>query len=90
MKIYNNVQSTVRPQPFQVNPYKIILTQDIEEREIQNEMSEETTIMFFYTQIEYDKDEYIEELKKQNEELNSEITDLQLALCEIYESGGST
>lgn len=89
MKIYNNVQSTVRPQPFQVNPYKIILAQDIEEREIQNEMSEETTIMFFYTQIEYDKDEYIEELKKQNEELNSEITDLQLALCEIYESGGS-
>ncbi len=35
-------------------------------------------------------DEYIEELKKQNEELSSEITDMQLALCEIYESGDLT
>lgn len=90
MKIYNNVQSTVRPQSFQINPYKVILTQDVEEREIQNEIDEETTLMFFYTQIEYDKDEYIEELKKQNEELNSEITDMQLALCEIYEAGDLT
>lgn len=87
MKIYHNVQSTVRPQPFQINPYKVIITKDVEEKEIQNEMDEKTTTMFFYTLIEYNKDEYIVELKNKNDNLESEITDMQLAICEIYETG---
>ena len=46
----------------------------------------EVTDLFRYHEIQYDKDEYIEILAKQNEELNSGLTDTQLALCELYEA----
>ncbi|NDO19441.1 hypothetical protein FMM68_07195 [Lachnospiraceae bacterium MD329] len=42
--------------------------------------------LFEYHEIQYDKDEYIELLAKQNAELTSGLTDTQLALCEIYEA----
>jgi len=35
---------------------------------------------------EYTPNEYIEILKQQNETLNTEILDTQMALCEIYET----
>ena len=46
----------------------------------------EVTDLFRYHEIQYDKDEYIEIIAKQNEELNSGLTDTQLALCELYEA----
>lgn len=46
---------------------------------------EETRIEYEYDVTEYTKDEYIEKLAKDNEELNTELTDAQLALCELYE-----
>lgn len=42
--------------------------------------------LFQYNEIQYDKDEYIELLAKQNSDLASGLTDTQLALCEIYET----
>ena len=42
--------------------------------------------LFQYHEVQYDKDEYIELMAKQNEELNSGLTDTQLALCELYEA----
>lgn len=44
--------------------------------------------MFSYTEVQYDKDEYIEMMAQQNENLNTNLIDTQLALCEIYESIG--
>ena len=46
---------------------------------------EETRIEYEYDVTEYTKDEYIEKIAKDNEELNTELTDAQLALCELYE-----
>ena len=46
----------------------------------------EVTDLYHYHEIQYDKDEYIEIIAKQNEELNSGLTDTQLALCELYEA----
>ena len=46
----------------------------------------EVTDLYQYHEIQYDKDEYIEIIAKQNEELNSGLTDTQLALCELYEA----
>ena len=43
--------------------------------------------LFQYHEVQYDKDEYIEILAKQNAELSDSLTDTQLALCEIYEAG---
>lgn len=44
--------------------------------------------LFSYNEIQYSKDEYIEIMVQQSEQLNSDITDTQLALCEIYETLG--
>jgi hypothetical protein len=38
-----------------------------------------------YNEIQYDKDEYIELLSKENEKISSQMTDTQLALVEVYE-----
>ena len=46
--------------------------------------------LFSYTEVQYGKDEYIELMAKQNEKLNSDLTDTQLALCELYEAVGGT
>lgn len=44
------------------------------------------TDLFQYNEIQYDKDEYIEILAKQNADFSSGLTNTQLALCELYES----
>lgn len=37
-------------------------------------------------QIIYSKDEYIEVITAQNSTLTAQVTDLQLALCDVYEA----
>ena len=44
--------------------------------------------LYSYTETQYKKDEYIELIVKQNEKLNADITDTQIALCEMYETLG--
>ena len=41
-----------------------------------------------YTEVQYEKDEYIKLMAEQNEQLSAELTDAQLALCEMYETFG--
>ena len=42
--------------------------------------------LYSYDEIQYDKDEYIEIIAKKNKQLESQVTDTELALVEIYES----
>lgn len=42
--------------------------------------------LFQFNEVQYDKDEYIEQLAKQNAELADGLTNTQLALCEVYET----
>lgn len=44
--------------------------------------------VFTYTEVQYGKDEYIKRMAEQNEQLSVELTDTQLALCEMYETLG--
>ena len=44
--------------------------------------------LFSYTEVQYGKDEYIELMAQQNEQLGNDLTDTQLALCELYETIG--
>ena len=41
--------------------------------------------LFSYDEVQYDKDEYLKIMIDKNEKLINDITDLQLALTEIYE-----
>lgn len=51
-----------------------------------DEKGNEVEDLFLYNEMQYDKDEYIELLAKQNTETARGLTDTQLALCEIYEA----
>lgn len=44
-----------------------------------------TRTEYSYHEVQYDKDEYILLMAQQNEKLEEQITDTQLALCEAYE-----
>lgn len=42
--------------------------------------------LYVYDEVQYTKDEYIKIISEKNETLESELTETQLALCDIYES----
>jgi hypothetical protein len=42
-------------------------------------------VLFQYHEIQYGKDEYIHLMVERSETLEKELTDTQIALCEIYE-----
>lgn len=44
--------------------------------------------MFSYTEVQYTIEEYLHMMVEKNEALSAELTDTQLALCEIYELSG--
>lgn len=41
--------------------------------------------LFQYHEVQYDKDEYIHLMSEKNASLEKQVTDTQLALCEVYE-----
>jgi hypothetical protein len=88
MKNYGKVKSTVKPESMVIDEYSVWVNENIEEIEVENEVvtedgktEKETHIEYQYDMMQYDKDEFIISQSKQ-------ITDTQVALCEIYESLG--
>lgn len=41
--------------------------------------------VYQYHEVQYDKDEYIKVMSEKNSELENQLTDTQLALCDVYE-----
>lgn len=41
--------------------------------------------VYQYHEVQYDKDEYIKVISEKNSELENQLTDTQLALCDVYE-----
>ena len=41
--------------------------------------------VYQYHEVQYDKDEYIKATSEKNSELENQLTDTQLALCDVYE-----
>lgn len=41
--------------------------------------------VYRYHEVQYDKDEYIKVMSEKNSELENQLTDTQLALCDVYE-----
>lgn len=42
--------------------------------------------LFRYYEVQYTKDEYIRLMAEKNEILEEQVTDLQMALCDVYET----
>ena len=86
MKDYGLQRSAVKPSEREFTETKVFVYTDIKEVV---ESSENGNInLFEFHMIEYDKDECIELLSDKNKSLESEITEIQLALCDVYERQG--
>jgi hypothetical protein len=78
MTDYGIVKSTVRPEEKVVDEYSVWVNTDIAE----------TAGGWEYHMVQYTKDEYIRLMDEKNAELESQLTDTQLALCDVYEMIG--
>ena len=75
---YGIVKSTVRPEAKVVDEYSVWVNTDIVE----------TADGWEYHMVQHTKDEYIKLMDEKNTELESQLTDTQLALCDVYEMIG--
>lgn len=83
MTIYKKVRSTVCPQVLVIDEKSVWENTNIKKVEVEHEGEKHTEYEF--DQKRYTKNEYIALLKEQNAELEAQLTDTQLALCEVYE-----
>jgi flagellar motility protein MotE (MotC chaperone) len=80
---YGKVRSTVKPDEVEIDEYSVWVNSDIKEIDVQ--LEDEIHTEYEFNQIRYTKDEYIKMIDERNTTLESQLTDTQLALCEIYE-----
>lgn len=76
------VKSAVKPDEKVIDDYSVWLATDI----ISDDDGERTE--FEYHLIQYTKDEYTKLIDEKNAELEEQLTDTQLALCDVYEMMG--
>ena len=88
MKEIKNVQgSTEQAQPLIVNKDTVYVHTNIEQAT--DEDGNVIDNLYVYDEVQYTKDEYIKLISDKNETLEKEVTETQLALCELYESLGA-
>ena len=83
---HGKVQSTIKPNEKAIDEYSVWVNKDIAEIIVADENGSHTE--YEYNQTQYSKDEYIQLMDEKNKTLESELTDTQIALCDIYEMFG--
>lgn len=85
MKDYGKVRSTAKPETVRVDEYSVWKHTDIR-RIVEKEGEENEFIGWEYHMVQFDKNEFIKLQIFENEELSEQITNTQLALCELCEN----
>lgn len=81
---YGKVRSTVKPESIVIDEFSVWQHTDIQE--ISENIGEENEFVGYeYKMVQYTKDEFILNQAAENEALQQQITDTQIALCEVYE-----
>ncbi len=83
MILHGTTRSTTVPDEIRVDEQSVWFADDITEVTVADE--EGTHIEYEYTLIQYTKDEYIHNLINDNQTLQEELTNTELALVEVYE-----
>ena len=83
MKNYGLQRSAVEPKAVEITESKVFVATDIEQ--VTLTMDEQEVQEYQFNLVEYDKDEYIKIISEKNKELEQQMTDTQLALCDVYE-----
>lgn len=80
---HGKVGSTIKPEKMVIDEYSVWISENINKIEVESENSDsnEKIEMYEYDLIQYTKDEYIGMQSNQ-------MTDVEMALVEIYESLG--
>lgn len=84
---YGKVRSAVKPEPIVIDEFSVWVHTDIQSVS-ENVGTENEFIGFEYSMVQYGKDEYIQAQAEKNAALKDDLTDTQLALCEVYEMLG--
>ena len=81
---YGKTVSKDRPDDVEVRETMVFTASNIKEVTVTIE-DDKVEIQYEFDYIGYDKDEYIKMMADTNTDLNAQLTDAQLALCELYE-----
>jgi len=88
MKDYGRTRSTVRPEEKVIDEFSVWIASDIQGITEAGIDDQEGFTGFEYNLIQYDKDEYISLIDDKNASLEQQMTDTQIALCDVYEMLG--
>lgn len=81
---YGKVKSTVKPEPIVIDEFSVWQNTNIQA--VSENVGEENEFVGFeYNMIQFTKDEFILSQATENTILQQQVTDMQLALCEVYE-----
>jgi hypothetical protein len=81
---YGKVRSTVKPEPIVIDEFSVWQHTNIQD--VFDNVGEESEFVGFeYNMIQFTKDEFILSQATENTILQQQVTDMQLALCEVYE-----
>lgn len=81
---YGKVRSTVKPETVVIDDFSVWQHTNIQE--VSENVGEENEFKGFeFNMIQYTKDEFILQQAAENTSLSQQVTDMQLALCEVYE-----
>lgn len=81
---YGKVRSTIKPESVVIDDYSVWENTNIEA--VSENVSTETEFNGFeYNMVQYDKNEYILKQAQANAKLSDQLTETQLALCDVYE-----
>lgn len=84
MKEYGKTKSIVKPDAVVIDDYSVWVHTDIQE--VHESMGEDQSFDGYeFNMTQYEKDEYILMMSEKNAALEKQVTDTQLALCEVYE-----
>lgn len=81
---YGKVRSTIKPESVVIDDYSVWENTSIEAVS-ENVGTEIEFNGFEYNMVQYDKNEYILKQAQANAELSDQLTETQLALCDVYE-----
>lgn len=83
---YGKVRSSVEPKPIEITDTKVFLASNIVPYE--EEFDDKVVKGFEYEYKSFNKNEYIQYIGEQNKDLQEQLLQTQLALCDIYEAMG--
>ena len=84
MKDFGKTRSTVKPDAVVIDDNSVWVHTDIQE-EHESVGEDQSFDGYEFNMIQYEKDEYILMMSEKNSELEKQVTNTQLALCEVYE-----